>query len=78
MSDDDDDDDEGAAHPETVASGTRAGTITLRPSAQTLGYLNDLIALGTHGNKPTTVANRLIDEGIRRAIKDQLIEKRRS
>lgn len=40
---------------------------------QTMIYLRALAATGTYGRKHTKVAKALIEEGIRRAIRDKLI-----
>ena len=77
MADPDDEDGE-EAEEKPVKGAPARPTITLHPSATTLFYLKELVALGMYGKTPTTAANRLIDEGIRRAICDQLIDKRRA
>lgn len=51
--------------------------LTINPRPATIRYLKQLAALGIYGSSPTTAASRLIDEGIRQAIKDGLIEKER-
>ena len=64
-----DEEDDGAA--------TKAGRIGLNPSEITVRYLKQLVALGIYGKNPTQVAARLVDEGIRRALVDRLIERER-
>jgi hypothetical protein len=44
-------------------------------SLKTHGYLAVLGDKGTHGTSPTDVAKTLIEEGIRQAIKDGLLDK---
>ena len=68
MAKDEDDNDEGAA---------KRDRLTLNPRPATIRYLKQLVALGIYGSSPTTAANRLVDEGIRLAIKDGLIDKER-
>jgi hypothetical protein len=40
-------------------------------------YLQDLVDIGAYGSTPSDVARALIEEGIRRAISQGVIEKRR-
>jgi hypothetical protein len=40
-------------------------------------YLEELSKLGTHGTSVTDVAKTLIEEGIRQAIKDGFLNRRR-
>jgi hypothetical protein len=69
------------ADEEEEGSGERAGEkpgrIGLNPSDVTVRYLKQLLSLGIYGKNVTQVAARLVDEGIRRAIVEGLIEKER-
>jgi hypothetical protein len=70
------DDDEDAPAGEVDPDG-KAARIGLNPRPVTVRYLKQLVALGTHGKNPTQVASRLVDEGIRRALAEGLIDKER-
>ncbi len=48
-----------------------------RLSPNTHAYLKDLVATGAYGNNVTDVAKGLIEEGIRRAIADRIVEVRK-
>lgn len=41
-------------------------------------YLSDLVRVGFLGDSPTAVAQRLIEDGIRNAIRDRVIPVRKS
>lgn len=41
-------------------------------------YLEDLVKTGAYGSNPTDVARTLIEQGIRQALADDLIEVRRA
>jgi hypothetical protein len=45
---------------------------------ETLAYLQDLANTGAYGQSPTDVARTFIEEGIRRALADKIIEIRRA
>lgn len=49
-----------------------------RLTATSHAYLQDLVETGAYGSNPTDVARTLIEEGIRRALKDRIIKVRRS
>lgn len=51
-------------------------SMTVTVSPQTKQYLEDLVAEGTHGGSPAEVARKLINDGINKLIKDQLLAKR--
>ena len=68
----DDEEDEDAAE-----GSPRRDRITLNPRATTFRYLKQLVRLGIYGKTPTTAAARLVDEGIRRALSEGLIERER-
>jgi hypothetical protein len=67
------DDEEG----EEVTGAAKRDRITIDPSPAMRRYLAQLVRLGIYGKTPTTVARRLIDEGVRLALKEGLIEKER-
>lgn len=48
--------------------------LQLSVDPQTIAYLKALALTGTYGRKPSKVAKALIEEGVRRAISDRLIE----
>ena len=48
-----------------------------RLSPKTHAYLEDMVGTGAFGNNVTDVAKGLIEEGIRRAIADHIIEVRK-
>ena len=54
-------------------------TIKVEPrlSPFTHAYLEELVETGAYGNNVTNVAKGLIEEGIRRAISDRIIEVRK-
>ena len=69
MADDDLDED-----VEVGADGKRPRkTCTLSP--RTIRYLEKLAEVGTHGSKVALVMTRLIEEGVRQAIRDGFIDK---
>ena len=49
--------------------------VAISPRPATLRYLKQLVALGIYGKDTTAAATRLVDEGIRLALKDGLINK---
>jgi len=53
--------------------GTSRPRIYLSPRPATLRYLNQLVSLGLYGSDPTQAAGRLVDEGIRLALREGLI-----
>jgi hypothetical protein len=56
----------------------RNETLKVHPtiSAQTLGYLDQLVELGNYGNTPTAAAMYLIQRGIDDMLRAKLIEKK--
>ena len=54
-------------------TGTKRDRITIDPSPAMRRYLKQLVRLGIYGKTPTAVATRLIDEGVRQALRDSLI-----
>ncbi len=54
---------------------TRRKTITL--AVTTLAYVEALAETGTHGSDVTGVLRTLVEEGVRRAIKDKFISMKR-
>ena len=58
-------------------AGTKRDRITIDPSPAMRRYLKQLVSLGIYGKTPTTVARRLVDEGVRLALKEGLIQKER-
>jgi hypothetical protein len=53
--------------------GGQSERLQLFVDTQTVRYLKALAQTGTYGRKHTKVAKALIEEGIRRAIRDKLI-----
>lgn len=53
--------------------GAKRERIYLGSRPATLRYLNQLVSLGLYGNDPTQAARRLVDEGIRLALREGLI-----
>lgn len=45
-------------------------------SATTIEYLEELAAKGTHGSDVVSVIRTMVEEGVRRAIRDNFIELR--
>lgn len=45
-------------------------------SRATVRYLEDIAKTGTHGSDVTAVIRSLVEQGVRHAIRDDLIEKR--
>ena len=45
---------------------------------ETLAYLQDLADTGAYGRSPTDVARAFIEDGIRKALADKIIDVRRS
>lgn len=62
---------------EDAETASKRDRLALNPKPQTARYLKQLVSLGIYGSTPTAVAARLVDEGIRLAIKDGLIDKER-
>lgn len=56
------------------AAVTRKG-VTL--SDETIRYLEDLVSTGTHGSDVVAVMRTLIEEGVRNAIREGFIERRK-
>jgi hypothetical protein len=54
---------------------TKTERLQVMLSLKTHAYLAVLADKGTHGTSPTDVAKTLIEEGIRLAIKDDLLDK---
>jgi hypothetical protein len=55
----------------------RNDTLKVHPtiSAQTLSYLNQLVAIGNYGNTPTNAAGYLIQRGIDDMLRVKLLDK---
>ena len=45
-------------------------------SAKTVEYLEELVAKGTHGSDVVGVIRTMVEEGVRRAIRDGIVEPR--
>lgn len=60
------------------AAATKRDRITIDPSPTMRRYLAQLVRLGIYGKTPTTVARRLVDEGVRIALREGLIERERA
>lgn len=56
-----------------MTSRAETDRIPVTLSTATIGYLEALVAQGTHGTSVPAVARALIGEGVRRAIKDGLL-----
>ena len=68
----DDEDEDGGE-----GSGAKRDRITIDPSAAMRRYLKQLVTLGIYGKTQTTVARRLLEEGVRQAIREGMIAKER-
>jgi hypothetical protein len=55
----------------------RNDTLKVHPtiSAQTLGYLDQLVTIGNYGNTPTSAAGYLIQRGIDDMLRAKLLNK---
>lgn len=51
--------------------------IALSPRPSTVRYINQMVALGLFGTDPTAVATRLVEDGIRRALAEGILDKER-
>jgi len=64
------------AEPDDQGDDGRSVRLQIFVDHQTVEYLRDLAKTGTYGRKHTRVAKTLIEEGVRRAIRDRLISAR--